>query len=135
MNDIVPPEDGRTDPAEVVKIPEDYDIEIERLRATYESRLVAAHLRTEAVRAGMIDLDGLKLVDASNVKLGPDDKLIGSRELMEGLRRTKPWLFGSTSSSSIAAAPALKPVHQKTALDMTAEEYASARASLTKRRY
>ena len=135
MNDILPPESRLIDQSEVAKSSEDYDAEILQLRTDYESRLIAAHLRTEAVRAGMIDLDGLRLIDSSDVKLGPDDKLIGSRELMERLRRSKPWLFGSTSSSSTAAVPASKPVRQKTALDMTDEEYAFARASLTRRRY
>jgi hypothetical protein len=83
----------------------------------------------------MIDLDGLKLIDASALHVGPDDRLVGSRELMEGLKRSKPWLFGSSSSSSAAAAPNSKPIRLKTALDMTEEEYSAARASLIKRRY
>ncbi len=39
--------------------------EVAKLREEFHSRLVAANLRTEAVRAGMIDLDGLKLIDLS----------------------------------------------------------------------
>ncbi len=114
---------------------EEHAAEIRRLRSDYEARIVAAHLRTEAVRAGMIDLDGLKLIDLSEVQLGPDDKLLGSREIMESLKRTKPWLFGVSSSSSTAAAPSSKRTRPKTALEMTDEEYVAARASLIKRRY
>jgi hypothetical protein len=106
--------------------------EIVKLRGEFQSRLVVANLRTEAVRAGMIDLDGLRLIDLSAVRLGDDDRVIGGRKLMEDLRRTKPWLFGVASSSSAAVAPASQPVRQKTALEMTDEEYTAARAAVTK---
>ena len=106
--------------------------EIVKLRCEFQSRLIVANLRTEAVRAGMIDLDGLKLIDLSTVQLGNDDKVIGSRKLMDDLRRSKPWLFGMTSSSSGATAPASQPIRQKTALEMTDEEYAAARVAVTK---
>ncbi|WP_428493223.1 hypothetical protein [Rhodopila sp.] len=106
--------------------------EVAKLRGEFQSRLVLANLRTEAVRAGMIDLDGLKLVDLSTVRLGNDDRIVGARKLMDDLRRTKPWLFGPVSSSSAAIAPASQPVRLKTALEMTDEEYAAARAAVTK---
>ena len=106
--------------------------EIVKLRCEFQSRLIVANLRTEAVRAGMIDLDGLKLIDVSTVQLGNDDRVIGGRKLVDDLRRTKPWLFGMTSSSSGATAPTSQPVRQKTALEMTDEEYAAARVAVTK---
>jgi hypothetical protein len=109
--------------------------EIDKLRAEFQTRLVTANLRTEAFRAGMIDLDGLKLVDLSAVTLDANDRLVGGRKLMDDLRRDKPWLFGTSSSSSAAVAPASQPVRQKTALEMTDEEYAAARAVLTKHRF
>jgi hypothetical protein len=114
------------------KQPDELSAEIARLRGDFESRLVIANLRTEAVRAGMVDLDGLKLIDLSTVRLANDDKVIGGRKLMDDLRRNKPWLFAVTSSSSAAVAPASQPVRQKTALEMTDEEYAAARAAVTK---
>jgi hypothetical protein len=111
------------------------DAEIDKLRAHYESRLLAANLRTEAIKAGMIDLDGLKLVDLSSATLDAHDRVIGGRKMMEDLRRHKPWLFGAASSSSSAVAPASQPVRQKTALEMTDEEYTAARAAITKHRF
>jgi hypothetical protein len=136
MNDAEP-SDGeiREQLSEDLKIAEEYNNEIRQLRSDYESRLVEAHLRTEAVRAGMIDLDGLKLLDKSAIRLDPNGGLVGSRELMDSFRRNKPWLFGSASSSSATVAPSSKPLQQKTALEMTEEEYLAARASLTKRRH
>jgi hypothetical protein len=111
------------------------DSEIARLRNDYQSRLIVANLRTEAVRAGMVDLDGLKLIDMSGVRLGDDDTVAGGRKIMEDLRRNKPWLFGSGSSSSASAAPASQPVRQKSALEMSDDEYASARAVLTRQQF
>lgn len=108
--------------------------EITKLRTEFQARLVAANLRTEAVRAGMVDLDGLKLIDLSGVQLDQDDKVVGSRQMMDDLRRRKPWLFGGASSSSGAAAPVSQPVKQKSALQMTDEEYKAARAALLARR-
>jgi hypothetical protein len=109
--------------------------EIRALQADFRSRLVIANLRTEAVRAGMVDLDGLKLINLSEAQLDPDDGVVGGRQIMDDLKRRKPWLFGGKSSSSVSAAPASQPVRHKTALEMTDEEYAAARAALTKRRY
>lgn len=83
----------------------------------------------------MVDLDGLKLVDLSSVTLDANDKIVDGRKIMDGLRREKPWLFGATSSSSVAVAPASQPVRQKTALEMSDEEYAAARAALTRHRF
>jgi hypothetical protein len=56
--------------------PDQESEEIVKLRGEYQSRLVVANLRTEAVRAGMVDLDGLRLIDTSSVRLGNDDKII-----------------------------------------------------------
>jgi hypothetical protein len=112
--------------------PDTVSEDITKLRNEFQSRLVLANLRTEAVRSGMIDLDGLKLVDLSAVRLGTDDRIIGARKLMDDLRRNKPWLFGVTSSSSAAVAPASQPVRQKMALEMTDEEYTAARTAVIK---
>ena len=106
--------------------------EIDKLRNEFQSRLIAANLRTEAVRAGMIDLDGLKLVDLSEVHLDQDDKVVGGRQIMAELRRNKPWLFGAASTSSAAIAPVSQPVRQKTAMDMNDAEYAAARTAIIK---
>jgi hypothetical protein len=109
--------------------------EIRALRSDFQSRLIVANLRTEAVRASIVDLDGLKLINLAEAQLDSDDTVVGGRQIMDDLKRRKPWLFGTSSSSSVSAAPASQPVRHKTALEMTDEEYATARAALTKRRY
>ena len=122
---------GPSGPDEFGEQPEIVAGEIVKLQADFQSRLIVANLRTEAVRAGMVDLDGLKLVDLSGLHLDENDRVVGGRKIMTDLRRNKPWLFGVTSSSSSAVAPISQPIRQKTAMDMTDEEYAAARNVVT----
>jgi hypothetical protein len=98
------------------------------------SRLVHAELKVEAVRAGMLDLDGLKLLDLQQVQLNSDGEIENAAHLMAQLRRAKPWLFGGTSSSSPANAPPAQPQRQKLATEMSDKEYRVARAALLKLR-
>jgi hypothetical protein len=109
----------------------------QRLAETEQSarfRLVRAELKVEAVRAGMVDLDGLKLLDLEQVQLNPDGEIENAAQLMAQFRRAKPWLFGGTSSSSPANAPPAQPQRQKLATEMSEKEYRAARAALLKLR-
>jgi hypothetical protein len=107
---------------------------IAELEATHRDRLIRADLKAEAVRAGMIDLDGLKLVDPAGIELGEDGQVKGGDALMRNLKRLKPWLFGLASTSSTAAAPPSQPPEPKTAKTMTEAEWRAARAVLVRRR-
>jgi hypothetical protein len=100
-----------------------------------ENRLIRAELKAEAVRAGILDLDGLKLVDTSGVKLNDTGDVEGAPQIIAQLRQAKPWLFGSASSSSIAAPPPAQPPRQKRATDMTEAEWRAARADILRRRF
>ncbi len=101
--------------------------------AALRAQLLRAELRTEAVRAGMVDLDGVKLVDMSGLALNAAGELEGGAALMAALRVSKPWLFGRGSSSSGAVPPRAVPVVPKTAMQMTVEEWRAARAELLRR--
>jgi hypothetical protein len=104
------------------------------LEARAQSRLVAAELKAEAVRAGMIDLDGLKLADASALVLGEDGVVHGAAALVAELRRAKPWLFTAGSSSWAAAAPPAAPPRPRLATEMSVAEWRAARSELLRRR-
>lgn len=104
--------------------------EIVKLKADYRGRLVTAALRTEAVRAGMVDLDGLRLLDTASIALNEDDTVVNGSQIMQTLRKNKPWLFRAASSSSASVAPGSRPIRQKSAMEMTDEEYAAARSAL-----
>lgn len=106
---------------------------LEALEASLRERLVRAELKAHAVRAGMVDLDGLKLVDASRLVLNERDEVEGAAELMRGLRRDKPWLFGGPSTSSAAQPPPAQAPRAKLATEMSETEWLAARAELLRR--
>jgi hypothetical protein len=114
-----------------VDVAEDVAAEVAALRA----RVVQAELRTEAVRAGMVDLDGVRLIDASGLVLGPDG-VEGAADLVARMREAKPWLFGrgGGSSSSAGRAPVAAAPKAKTAMEMSEDEWRAARAELLRRR-
>ncbi|MDR3536517.1 MAG: hypothetical protein P4L71_08455 [Acetobacteraceae bacterium] len=97
------------------------------------SRLVVSELKAEALRAGIVDLDGLRLLDMDKLRIGDGDAIQGAVEVIDGLKARKPWLFQTTSSSSSAMpAPPAHPPSQKLATEMTDAEYRVARAHLIK---
>ena len=103
------------------------------LEASIRERLVRAEMKAHAVRAGMVDLDGLKLLDTSQVTLNDRDEVVGAEALMAQMRRAKPWLFGGASTSSSAAAPPAQAPRAKLATEMSEMEWRSARAELLRR--
>ena len=104
------------------------------LEAKLQLRLVRAELKAHAIRAGMVDLDGLKLVDTTGLTLNDQDEVDGAEQLMSNLRRAKPWLFGaSTSSTSSAAAPPAQAPRAKLATEMTDAEWQASRAEMLRR--
>jgi hypothetical protein len=108
-----------------------------RLAETEEeakSSLILAELKVEAVRAGMVDLDGLKLLDIRNATLTANGDFCDAAQLIAQFRRAKPWLFAGASSSSPSIPPPIQPPRQKLATEMTDAEYRTARAALLKTR-
>ncbi len=97
-----------------------------------DERLKRAELKIAAIRAGMIDLDGLKLLDFGQVKLASDGTVPDAVEIIADLRKSKGWLFGAASSSSVATAPRVQPPRTRTAQEMTEAEWRAARTALIK---
>jgi hypothetical protein len=102
--------------------------------ASAQAKLVRAELKTHAVRAGMVDLDGLKLIETDGLALNAKGEVEGAAELMSELRKSKPWLFGGGSSSSGAMPPPSAPLARKKVSDMSVEEWRLARAEILRRR-
>jgi hypothetical protein len=100
----------------------------------HREQMVRLELKAEAIRAGMVDLDGLKLVDQAAVVVGENGEVQGADAVMKMLRRAKPWLFGSPSTSSTAATPPAQQPETKSATKMSYAEWQAAKAALLKRR-
>lgn len=120
--------------AELTSRAEALERQLSEVQRQTEARLVRAELKNEALRAGMIDLDGLKLIDHHALKLNAEGEVEGAVKLMNELRRSKPWLFGAASSSSPAHVPMAHAPRPKMAGEMTDAEYRTARAALLRRR-
>jgi len=125
-----PAEPAPPDPARRVA---ELEARLAELARAHEARLIRAELKSAALAAGMIDLDGLKLADLSGLSIDESGEIAGAEALLAELRRAKPWLFAAPSSSSTAAPPPpAGPARH--ALEMTDAEYRAARAELLKRR-
>jgi len=90
-----------------------------------EQRIIRAEMKAAAIKAGMVDLDGLKLADLSGVKLNEAGEVEGADELMAALKEAKPYLFASSQSTSQTSQkpPKKDDSKPKTAKDMTDEEW------------
>ncbi|MDD2878020.1 MAG: hypothetical protein PHT60_13525 [Acidiphilium sp.] len=106
---------------------------LDQMRHEHLEKLKRVELKIEAVRAGMVDLDGLKLVDFDRVVLADDGSVPDAAAVMARLKRDKPWLFGAASSSSTAAVPRAEPARARHARDLSEDEWRAARAELLRR--
>ncbi len=107
--------------------------QLHEVEARSVSQLRQAELRAEAMRAGIVDIDGLRLLDPEPPG-GGRETMPAASEVIGKLRRDKPWLFGASHSSSSGTAPSAAPVRRRLATDMTLEEWRAARAELLRRR-
>ena len=78
-------------------------------------RAIDAALIEAATSAGIVDLDAIKMLDTSGVKVNAAGAVEGAKELMDRAKGAKPHLFKA----------------EKHARDMTDAEYVAARSRLT----
>lgn len=97
-------------------------------------RLMQVQLSAAALRAGMIDLDGLKLLDLPGAKANEQGEFDSADSIIGDLKQRKPWLFRGSSSSPSANPPPAQSPRPKMATQMTPDEYRTARAELLRRR-
>ena len=107
---------------------------LEQLEATTTQRIIAVELKSAALRAGMVDLDGIRLIETNELALNDKGELEGAANLMTELRAAKPWLFSPPSTSAAAMAPPATPPAPRHAMQMTEAEWRAARTDLLRRR-
>ncbi len=95
-----------------------------------DERFVLAELRAAAIRAGMLDLDGLKLADLSSVTLSEAGEVAGAEALLDALKSTKPYLFRNVSTSSTQPPPPREKPQAKSATEMSGAEWAAKKREL-----
>ena len=69
------------------------DEAIAAIRSESADRLIRAELKAQALKAGIVDLDGLRLGDMSSLSLDENGSVLGAEALIETLRQEKPYLF------------------------------------------
>lgn len=95
-------------------------------------RIVRAELKALAVKEGIIDLDGLKLVDIAAVTLDENGEVKGAEELIKALKEGKPYLFGAPHTSNPEPKPKPNDPKPKNAMEMSKEEFEAAEKELTR---
>ena len=110
---------------------------VEELRqqlAQANQRIVQAELKGHAIRAGIVDLDCLKLLDPTILQLDADGSLPDFSAALANLKRDKPWAFSKPNSSHPAPVPAPEPPSTRMAKDMSYQEWQKARERLLRGR-
>ena len=132
--DLVPTEPNGDESALLLGQVEQLQRELARTEQLAKERVMHAELKTEAVRVGIVDLDGLKLLDATKAEFTSEGQLANAAQLIAQLKHSKPWLFSAASSSSAANPPPAQSSRHKMAIDMTDQEYKEARAAALRQR-
>ncbi len=87
------------------KAGDDAQAKINQAQQAANERIIRAELKAEAVKAGVVDLDVLKLVDLSKLKINDQGEVEGGAELIKQLKESKPHFFGSTNSTEKGGQP------------------------------
>jgi hypothetical protein len=112
----------------------DLERQLVEREATHQRDLTHAELKTLAVRAGMVDLDGLKLLDLTTIKRDAKGEIENADRIMTDLMRAKPWLFPTANSSATSPTPPSTPPIAKPVTAMSHKEWQAARTELLRRR-
>ncbi|TLU72689.1 phage scaffolding protein [Lichenicoccus roseus] len=84
----------------------DRDEAIASLRTDLTERIIRSELKAHAIRAGIVDLDALRLADTATLSLGDNGDVVGAEALIDGLRLQKPYLFVDSQARSGVATTA-----------------------------
>jgi hypothetical protein len=103
------------------------------LSDTAKTRIINSELKAEAVKAGLMDLDFLKLIDRSKLRVTKDG-VSGIESALADLKASKPSLFETASTSSASTAPKAGVAERFDATKATAAQIAERLAQLSGRR-
>ena len=74
------------------------DEAVASLRTDLTGRIIRSELKAHALKAGIVDLDALRLADTSTLTLSDTGDVVGAEMLIDTLRQQKPYLFGDVQS-------------------------------------
>ena len=79
---------------------------IKAAREEARGRVLQAELKTQAIRSGIVDLDGLRLADLDALTVNDAGDVEGAEQVIATLRERKPYLFTSDKGSTAAGTTA-----------------------------
>jgi hypothetical protein len=79
------------------------------LKESADTRVLTAELRAQAAKAGMLDVDGIKLLDTSTVKLDDKGNLVLPDQFFETAKTARPWMFGAPPPAANSTSNPLNP--------------------------
>ena len=78
----------------------DAKVTIKESEARANERVLRAELKSLAREAGILDLDDLKLMDVSTLKVDENGNVIGADVLIKSFKEAKPYKFKELTSTS-----------------------------------
>lgn len=100
------------------------DAAVEVATKAGNDRLMRAELKAEAIKAGLADLEFLKLADLTKLKLDANGEVEGAEAFFEKLKKDKPgWFADKSTTSSTAKTPDDAAGKKFDARTATPEEY------------
>lgn len=91
-----------------------------------DSRRIEAEIKAMAVSEGLTDLDLIKLVDMSAVKIDSNGEVAGVKEAIEEFKAKKPAFFGTlkkTSTSTNSSVPGETKKESSSAFDIPKDQW------------
>lgn len=108
------------------------DEKVAEVQRAAQDRLVRAELKAAAIKAGMVDPDGLKLLDLSDVTLDEKGELKMPEGFFDRAKEAKPFLFsGPVSTSNPGVPPKAEAPKPKRATEWTPEEVEAAKRRIS----
>lgn len=95
-----------------------------------EQRVMRAELKALALKEGMIDLDGLQFIDYTSISFDEKGELKGGAEALTKLKTSKPYLFGTSTTSNKSAPDAKSSSETVDARKLNKDEYAALKTKL-----
>ncbi|WP_175969631.1 hypothetical protein [Burkholderia sp. BCC0322] len=93
-------------------------------------RVMRAELKAHAVKAGLVDMEALDLLDLSSVKFNDKGELEGVDALFEAAKKAKPYLFGAQNTGSTEKKPPPAENTPKDVRNLSAAEYEAEKAKM-----
>ena len=84
----------------------DRDEAVKAAQEDARGRVLQAELKTQAIRSGIVDLDGLRLADLDALSFNEAGEVQGAEEAIAALRERKPYLFASEKDPTAAGTTA-----------------------------